>query len=110
MCEFFVYVSLTEAEVKIAQLQIIIFSSGLESVTQSSNRETKYLVMAESSTASTDASDSRKAQTKKRDATKVYILDAFAQWRAFKSDNNFKSDGEMASFLLESYAKKSDTQ
>ena len=110
MCEFFVYVSLTEAEVKIAQLQIIIFSSGLESVTQSSNRETKYLVMAESSTALTDASDSRKAQTKKRDATKVYLLDAFAQWRAFKSDNNFKSDREMASFLLESYAKKSDTQ
>ena len=109
MCEFFVYVSLTEAEVKIAQLQII--SSGLESVPQSSNRETKYLlVMAESSTASTDASDSRKAQTKKRDATKVYLLDAFAQWRAFKSDNNFKSDGEMASFLLESYAKKSDTR
>ena len=35
MCEFFVYVSLTEAEVKIAQLQIIIFSSGLESVTHS---------------------------------------------------------------------------
>ena len=58
MCEFFVYVSLTEAEVKIAQLQIIIFSSGLESVTQSSNRETKYLVMAESSTASTDAEKS----------------------------------------------------
>ena len=57
---------------KIAQLQIIIFSSGLESVTQSSNCETKYLlVMAESSTASTDASDSRKAQTKKRDATKA---------------------------------------
>ena len=46
MCEFFVYVSLTEAEVKIAQLQIIIFSSGLESVCQQSvinaNRVTKW--------------------------------------------------------------------
>lgn len=47
--------------------------------------------------------ESRKEYYAKRDASKVYLLAAFPRWRAFKDENNMKSDKDVAEFFLDAY-------
>jgi hypothetical protein len=49
-------------------------------------------------------SDARKVYDKKRDASRIFLLDAFERWRAFKQEHNLKTDQNVADFLLDHYA------
>ncbi|XP_030611583.1 uncharacterized protein LOC115798769 isoform X2 [Archocentrus centrarchus] len=41
--------------------------------------------------------------------TKVYLGDAFARWTSLKRDKSFRSDAELACFLLDSYERPATT-
>ena len=47
--------------------------------------------------------EARKEYDKKRDASRVFLFDAIERWRTLKEDKNFKTDQEVADFLLDIY-------
>ena len=51
-------------------------------------------------------SAARKEYDKKRDASKIFLFDAFERWRELKKEHNLKSDKDVAEFLLGSYSAK----
>ena len=46
---------------------------------------------------------SQKEYVADRDASKVYLFDCFARWRALKKERNLMTDRDVANMLLEKY-------
>ena len=48
-------------------------------------------------------SEARKAYEKKRNATRMFVCDAFERWRVFSKEHNLKTTQNVANFLLDNY-------
>ena len=57
--------------------------------------------MAEGTKSKRPCYESQKRQDKIRGKGRVYIGDAFEQWRQLKAERNLKTDAELATLLLD---------